>query len=77
LDNALGYTPENCQWVVKAAQSKNRSSCVQITMNGASMNLADWARTIGLTPNALAMRLRNGWSIERAISTPLRRKKDK
>ena len=72
LDNSVGYTPENCIWATKAQQNKNRSCCVEITFNGVTMNITDWANHVGMTPNALAMRLRLGWSIERAITQPIK-----
>ncbi len=70
LDNSIGYRPDNCIWSTKAQQNRNRSHCVPLTHAGRTMNMADWAREIGMTPNALRMRLRLGWTVERALTTP-------
>lgn len=72
IKNDLGYQPSNCRWATKAEQNANRSLCVQITHGGRTQNLADWAREVGMTANTLAMRVRNGWSAERALTQPVR-----
>jgi hypothetical protein len=68
--NELGYQPGNCRWATKAAQNTNRSHCVTLTHNGITQNVADWAAAIGIAPNTLSMRLRLGWSVERALTQP-------
>lgn len=72
LDNAKGYEPGNCRWATKAEQNKNRSYCVMLTHNGETKNVTDWAAQYSMTQNALAMRLRLGWTIERALTQPLK-----
>ena len=42
-----------------------------IEYNGESHNVADWARIVGLSRATLDQRLRNGWSIEDALTRPL------
>lgn len=74
IDNSNGYEPGNCRWVTQAEQNKNRSYCVLLTFNGATKNVTDWADHIGITPNALHQRLYLGWSIERALTQPLKRR---
>lgn len=71
INNSLGYEPLNCRWATKAQQNRNRSHCIELTLAGRTMILRDWAIEIGISPNALAMRLRLGWSVERALTTPL------
>jgi len=77
LENSIGYTPENCIWATKAAQNKNRSHCIPLAFNGETKILSDWARQYGMTPNALAMRIRLGWTIERALTQPLKKRTPK
>lgn len=43
---------------------------VEITYQGVTKRLADWAREKGLTPSALKTRLNNGWELPRAMETP-------
>ena len=72
IRNELGYEPGNCQWATKADQNRNRAHCVLLTHNGTTQNVTDWAEAVGMTPNALSMRLRLGWSVERALTQPLK-----
>ena len=77
LENEIGYRPDNCIWATKADQNKHRSHCVPLTYNDRTMNLADWAIEVGMSPNALAMRIRLGWSVERALTQPLKKRTTK
>ena len=77
IDNTQGYEPENCRWATIAEQNRNRSHCVQLTHEGRTMILRDWAAEIGISPNALAQRLYLGWTIERALTTPIKRRTPK
>ena len=74
IDNAKGYEPGNCRWVTKAKQNRNRSYCIQLTHNGVTMILTDWAAKVGMSPNALAMRIRLGWTTERALTQPIKQR---
>ena len=74
IENTTGYEPGNCQWATMAQQNRNRSHCVELTHNGRTMILRDWATEIGISPNALAQRLYLGWSTERALTTPLKKR---
>jgi hypothetical protein len=73
-ENSKGYEPENCRWATQAVQNKNRSYCVSLTFNGVTKNVTDWAFYIGISPNALNQRLYLGWSVERAITQPLKKR---
>lgn len=77
IDNAKGYEPGNCRWATMAEQNRNRSNCIELTHDGRTMILRDWASAIGISPNALAQRLYLGWSVERALATPLKRRATK
>jgi hypothetical protein len=74
IDNTKGYEPGNCRWATMAEQNRNRSSCIELTHAGRTMILRDWATEIGITPNALAQRLYLGWSVERALTTPIKKR---
>jgi hypothetical protein len=41
-----------------------------IRFNGERRCVSEWARLIGITPSALRERLINGWTVERALTTP-------
>jgi hypothetical protein len=69
-DNDGDYTPSNCWWATRAAQSRNKRNVVRLTFLGVSMCVTDWARYLGLPKSTLHNRLHNGWSVEQALSTP-------
>jgi len=77
IDNRIGYEPGNCQWATMAAQNRNRSHNIELTHQGRTMILCDWAEEIGMSANALAMRIRLGWSTERALMQPLKSRTSK
>lgn len=72
IHNERGYEPGNCRWATRSEQNRNRSYCIEITHNGKTMILVDWAAQIVISPNALAMRIRLGWSVERALTQPIK-----
>lgn len=41
---------------------------VSLSFQGETKPLIEWAKQIGMTPNALRMRLRLGWSVQRALT---------
>lgn len=70
-DTNGNYCPENCCWISKAAQSKNRRSNIPITYNGETKILSDWADQYGINRNTLHHRIFDyRWSIDRALNTP-------
>lgn len=72
INNAKGYEPGNCRWATMAEQNRNRTNCIELTHAGRTMILRDWAEEIGISANALAMRIRLGWDTARALTQPLK-----
>lgn len=67
------YSPCNCTWIPNEYQSKNTRRNVLVTINGETKHLAEWARVNGLKWPTVGSRIRDGWSLERAVSEPSRR----
>lgn len=73
INNDEGYCPENCRWVDMKEQSRNKRSNVNIAYRGETKTLTEWAEELGISPSTLTMRLRRGWSIEKAFTQPVKR----
>lgn len=70
IDNAKGYSPDNCKWIPKAHQAKNRHTTRFITYNGKTLSMRDWERELGYKNGTIKARIqRYGWSVERALTT--------
>lgn len=70
IDSDGPYSPKNCIFIPKSEQSKNRRGLRLITFNGATKNMSQWAKEIGIDPMTLKDRFKNGWSIKEALTTP-------
>lgn len=66
-NNSCGYNPDNCCWIPKSEQAKNRTTNHYITYNGETHTLTDWAKIRNLNRTTLSGRLRAGWSIPKAL----------
>ena len=51
----------------------NGYACAALTYNGETKTLAEWARRLGFDWHVIPSRLKLGWSIERAFTTPKRK----
>ena len=72
IDNAAGYSPNNCRWATKSEQQNNMRSNRAITYEGITLNLSQWARRMGISNDCLCRRLNSGWAIEDALTRPVR-----
>ena len=74
IDNNKGYEPGNVRWATRAEQNRNKSNNWFLTHNGKTQTLSEWAREVGIKEVTLDARLRRyGWSVERALTTPVKK----
>ena len=71
IDNNGNYSPDNCKWATKAEQALNKRSNLRLTFNGQTLTLSQWTKLLNFKASTLHNRLKLGWSIERALTTPL------
>ena len=72
-DVDLGYSPDNCCWIPRAQQAKNRTMNRYVTIDGETMCLAEAARLYGVRPTVAQARVRTlRWDPIKAVSTPVR-----
>lgn len=70
MDNRI----ENLRWVTNSENQMNTDHPTIITVNGVSMCIARWSDMTGLQPPTIINRLKRGWSAEKAVLTPIRKR---
>lgn len=68
-----GYFKENCRWATTTQQARNKSTNVNLTYQGETLCIKAWSERLQLAETTIGSRLRNGWSVEKALGTPPRR----
>lgn len=71
IDPNGNYGPSNCRWATATEQQRNRRDTLTLTFKDQSLPLAEWAERYRLPANTLHGRIKLGWSIEKALTTPL------
>lgn len=75
IDNARGYSPENCRWATRKEQNRNTRQNTCVAFNGETLPLSAWAERMGIPYGSLRSRLRYGWPIDKALTQPVNKTK--
>lgn len=76
IDNDGDYSPSNCRFVTLKENNQKRRTTRYYTINGVTKNLQQWCDFYGINRGTVNVRLEKGWSIEDALTKPVR-KRDK
>ena len=70
IDNNKGYFKENCRWVTRKEQSRN----TRRNKKYKGKCIAEWGEMAGINEGVIRNRLKRGWSWEKALKTPVKKR---
>jgi hypothetical protein len=65
---------ENLRWATNSENQMNTEHPTILTVNGISMCIARWSDMTGIQPPTIINRIKRGWSVEKAVLTPVRKR---
>ena len=74
IDVNGNYEPANCKWIPPEEQARNKRNNVFIEYNGETHCLREWARILKLNYKTIHKRIKDGWDVQKALSTPIANK---
>ena len=74
IDNSKGYEPNNCRYVTPIENARNRRDVTNITFNGETHCLGEWAEKPGVKKYILKNRIQQGLPIEKVLVSDVKEK---
>lgn len=68
------YEPGNCRWATRKVNDRNRRSNRFLTFLGETKTVAEWCELLGVPSDTVSWRIKAGWDIATALTTPARPK---
>lgn len=69
-DNEKGYSPENCRWVTRSVNNRNKRNARHVIFWGREMTVKELSEKSGIKYTTLLYRLDHGCPLERLIDEP-------
>jgi hypothetical protein len=70
-NNELPYSKENCRWATRKEQVRNRRVTLRVEYEGVQQSVAALAERFSISPYVVRARLKLGWEVHRALTSPL------
>lgn len=70
IDTNGHYERGNIRWATPQEQNENHGICRKITIGGVTKTMTGWCRHFGIDRSAVRSRIRRGWDVVSALSTP-------
>ena len=67
IDSNKDYTKDNCRWASRGTQSRNTRACINLSFNGQTKTLSEWARSLKINKATLYYKIKKGIAFEQAI----------
>jgi len=77
INNNMGYKKSNCKWSTPKEQSRNKRNTKFYYYNNKKQDLLTLAEKYNIKPATLRERISRGLSIEKALTTPVRKRRHK
>jgi len=70
IDVNDGYHKDNCRWATRQEQAYNKTNTRYLEFDGEIKSQAEWSKILGIKQSTIHRRIKLGWDIDKALSTP-------
>jgi len=75
INNDGNYCPENWKWSTRKEQNRNKSNNRMVPLNGKILCLKDYCEQFNIRYNTILGRILRGWSVNKALNTPIKKRR--